>query len=69
MTTVTKVNAALFKFRSLQGSVYRVQFLAGQDRAVEKQEYVWNFVAVDVVGNKKAPLGALLIWHQYIPSL
>ena len=42
----TNVNAALFKFRSL----YRVQFLAGHDRAVEKQEYV---IAVDVVSIKK----------------
>ena len=29
---------------------YRVQFLAGHDRAVEKQEYV---IAVDVVSIKK----------------
>ena len=39
---------------------YRVQFLAGHDRAVEKQEYV---IAVDVVSI------ALLIMHQYIASL
>ena len=37
------------KVRSLQG--YRG---SGQDRAVEKQEYIWNVVAVDVVSIKKS---------------
>ena len=45
---------------------YRVHFLAGHDRAVEKQEYV---IAVDVFSIKKGSTSALLIMHQCIASL
>ena len=46
---------------------YRIQFLAGHDRAVEKQEYVIAQYMLSV--SKKALLSALLIMHQYIASL
>ena len=44
----------------------RVQFLAGQDRAVEKQEHV---VAVEILSVKNDLLSAFQIMPQYIASL